>query len=148
MFCRKCGKQIPDDSDFCPKCGTRNAIDIELEDVDDDNNDFDVPNHQPVSNPIVKNPVLYCPKCKNRIFVEWDRCATCGTINPYNPNAKFNQADVIVPPPPQVIIKEERIVIKEEKKPEEKGCGTWLAECFGGFLVICFLIGMIQSCLG
>lgn len=54
MFCRKCGKQIPDDSDFCPKCGTRNAIDIELEDVDDDNNDFDVPNHQPVSNPIVK----------------------------------------------------------------------------------------------
>lgn len=21
MFCRKCGKEIPDDSDFCPKCG-------------------------------------------------------------------------------------------------------------------------------
>ncbi len=22
MFCRKCGKEIPDDSEFCPKCGT------------------------------------------------------------------------------------------------------------------------------
>lgn len=22
MFCRKCGNQIPDDSEFCPKCGT------------------------------------------------------------------------------------------------------------------------------
>lgn len=23
MFCRKCGNEIPDDSDFCPKCGER-----------------------------------------------------------------------------------------------------------------------------
>ena len=23
MFCRKCGSPIPDDSLFCPKCGTR-----------------------------------------------------------------------------------------------------------------------------
>ena len=22
MFCSKCGAQIPDDSEFCPKCGT------------------------------------------------------------------------------------------------------------------------------
>lgn len=22
MFCRKCGKEFPDDSMFCPKCGT------------------------------------------------------------------------------------------------------------------------------
>ena len=23
MFCRKCGAQIPDDSEFCVSCGTR-----------------------------------------------------------------------------------------------------------------------------
>lgn len=146
MFCRKCGKQIPDNSDFCPKCGTRNAIEIEVDDDDDDDDDYSVPNHQTRNNPIVKQPELYCPKCGNRIFAEWDRCANCGTINPYNPNAKPTQTNVFVPPP-QVIVKEERIVIKEESKPEEKGCGAWLAECFGGFLVICFLFGMLQSCL-
>lgn len=27
MFCRKCGKEIPDDSSFCPKCGA--AVDTE-----------------------------------------------------------------------------------------------------------------------
>ena len=25
MFCEKCGYQLPDDSDFCPACGTRNS---------------------------------------------------------------------------------------------------------------------------
>lgn len=29
MFCRRCGKQIPDDSDFCPGCGTN----VESEEV-------------------------------------------------------------------------------------------------------------------
>ena len=23
MFCRKCGSPLPDDSDYCPKCGAR-----------------------------------------------------------------------------------------------------------------------------
>ena len=26
MFCRKCGKKIPDDSDFCTYCGERMII--------------------------------------------------------------------------------------------------------------------------
>lgn len=26
MYCKKCGKQIPDDSRFCPLCGTDNAM--------------------------------------------------------------------------------------------------------------------------
>ncbi len=30
MFCRKCGKEIPDDSEFCPKCGT--AVGKEISD--------------------------------------------------------------------------------------------------------------------
>lgn len=28
MFCRKCGKEIPDDSEFCPKCGTAIGKDV------------------------------------------------------------------------------------------------------------------------
>jgi hypothetical protein len=27
MYCRKCGAQIPDDSEFCPKCGTPQKLD-------------------------------------------------------------------------------------------------------------------------
>ena len=26
MFCRHCGKQIPDDSKFCPGCGAETAL--------------------------------------------------------------------------------------------------------------------------
>ena len=28
MFCKKCGQKIPDDSRFCPYCGTDNVMDV------------------------------------------------------------------------------------------------------------------------
>ncbi len=31
MFCRKCGKEIPDDSVFCPKCGMNCEIKLNIE---------------------------------------------------------------------------------------------------------------------
>lgn len=34
MFCRKCGNQIPDDSDFCPKCGIRVVLESEKSNCD------------------------------------------------------------------------------------------------------------------
>lgn len=192
MFCRKCGKQIPDDSDFCPKCGTRNVIELGTGGVDlskpgtaksnvpvvakqalvcakcgkklmtewefcpscmEDNPGFD---HTGAENP--KNTGLRCPDCGKSLLAKWKYCPYCLEDNPYhkapkqtNPPAAAPPPVVVVQPPtqqPQVIVKEEKIIVREEKKPEEKGCGTLIGEAIGGFLTVCFFIGLLQSCVG
>ncbi len=191
MFCRKCGKEIPDDSEFCPKCGTRNVIEnvieVETSGVDlskkpvSHNNALVVANTAPVcsecgiklnavwqfcpncgednlqynfsdeENP--KNTGLRCPECGKSVLTKWRFCPYCGENNAHYKNApKPKQPTapppvvVVQPPPqpqPQVIIKE---VIREEKKTEEKGCGTMIGEAIGGFLTVCFFIGLLGSC--
>ena len=37
MFCKKCGKEIPDDSAFCPKCGAQ----VNMEQPSGENSSFD-----------------------------------------------------------------------------------------------------------
>lgn len=193
MFCRKCGKEIPDDSEFCPKCGTRslieNVIEVETSGVDlskepvPHNNALVVADTQPVCSKCGKklnavwqfcpscgednlqynfsdaenprNTGIRCPDCGKSVLTKWRFCPYCGENNSHYKNAHSQKAPsapppvvVVQPPPqpqPQVIIKE---VIREEKKPEEKGCGTIIAEAIGGFLTVCFFIGLVGSCFG
>ncbi len=193
MFCRKCGKEIPDDSEFCPKCGTRSVIENVIE-IETSGVDLSKPNIQN-SNAIVvadtpsvcskcgiklnavwqfcpicgednlqynflndenpKNTGLRCPECGKSVLTKWNFCPYCGENNFHNKNAQKAPTApppvvVVQPPPqpqpqPQVIIKE---VIREEKKPEEKGCLASIGEAIGGFLTVCFFIGLLGSCFG
>lgn len=144
MFCRKCGRQIPDDSDFCPKCGTQNCVEIDADRV----NLKKTESHSN-SSLATRTVEMVCRNCGNKLSTAWEKCPWCDLTNPFyipSPVNKTSSAKQSAPPPPQVIIKEERIIVKEEKKEEEKGCGTMLGEAIGGFLLISFLIGMLQSC--
>lgn len=64
-FCRKCGKEFPKESEFCPKCGT-----------------------QKISLEIPKACV--CPKCGEKAPVDSDFCMKCGTkiVKPEKPQTK------------------------------------------------------------
>ncbi len=143
MFCRKCGKQIPDDSDFCPKCGTQNCVEI------DDKISLKKSDVQQKGNLAVQVTEMVCRKCGKKLSVTWERCPYCLAINPFYINPNPAPPPVVsqpIAPPPQVIIKEERVIIKEEKKEEEKGCGTIIGEGIGSLIVLGFIIGMLQSC--
>lgn len=59
MFCKKCGKQIENSSDFCRYCGTRNTL-------EDDT-----------------SPVLTCRCCGKPLKDEWTKCPACGSANTY-----------------------------------------------------------------
>lgn len=140
MFCRKCGKQIPDDSDFCPKCGTQNCVE-----VDEDRVSLKKPEIHSNSSLATRVTEMVCRNCGKELSTAWEHCPYCTVPNPFyiRPSSERYPSA----PQPQVIIKEERVIVKEEKK-EEKGCGTILGEAIGGFLLISFLIGMLQSCVG
>lgn len=55
MYCRKCGAQIPDDSLFCPKCGTPQNVQV------GQGNATSGQNHNEDSNEILKE--MKCPNC-------------------------------------------------------------------------------------
>ncbi|MGN0641368.1 MAG: zinc ribbon domain-containing protein [Oscillospiraceae bacterium] len=65
-FCRKCGKEFPKESEFCPKCGT-----------------------QKISLEIPKACV--CPKCGEKAPADSDFCMKCGTkiVKPEKPQTKI-----------------------------------------------------------
>lgn len=62
MFCRKCGKQIDDDSEFCRFCGASNT---------ESNNN------------IVPKYSCHSRGCGKPLKPEWERCPSCGAANPY-----------------------------------------------------------------
>lgn len=140
MFCRKCGKQIPDDSTFCPRCGAQNSVEAEtgraisLKKTEVRQKDAAV----------VQVTEMVCRNCGKELSTAWEHCPYCTVPNPFY--IRPSSERYLSAPQPQVIIKEERVIVKEEKKEEEKGCGTILGEAIGGFLLISFLIGMLQSC--
>lgn len=136
MFCRKCGKEIPDDSDFCPKCGTRNAVDMEAGGVD-----LSKPSVSAVSTSVVQNSGPICPNCGKSISALWEHCAYCMKPNPYY-NANLRQQVQ-----PQVIVKEEKIIIREERKQQdEDGCATYVGKAVIGFVSFIFFMGLLGSC--
>lgn len=157
MFCRKCGGVIPDDSNFCPKCGTCNNIDIESDDSGKVNlkKSNDKATNQNNSNQNKNNNQLKtidsdlkCPKCGKPIMPTWTKCIHCGAFNPFNTDIQPSISQTIVTPPPQVIIKEERVVVHETPKQEEKGCGTIIGEIIGGLFTLGIAISILQSCFG
>lgn len=155
MFCRKCGNTIPDDSNFCPKCGTCNNIDIKDETSNkvnlqkpSDSTDTDNNSAPNINQLKVIEPDLKCPKCGKPIMWTWAKCMYCGAFNPFNTDLQPTiNPTTIVTPPPQVIIKEERVVVHETPK-EEKGCSAVVGEIIGWIILISIIIGGIQSCLG
>ncbi len=83
MFCRKCGKEIPDDSVFCPKCG--NSCKIEPEDEEFDR-DYEEPDDINDGDDICDdddNDILKCPKCGAAWDLSMEKCTCCGVFNPY-----------------------------------------------------------------
>lgn len=120
MFCRKCGKEIPNDSKFCPKCGTQNVIEVGSK-VDLEKDNAAKPVLQKAQNaPIVQQEQHTCPNCGKPISDSWVHCAYCMVPNPYNKNSKPTTVINNVVPPPQVIVKEEKVIIREEKNPKKK----------------------------
>lgn len=76
MFCRKCGNQIPDDSEFCPKCGTRNIIEAESKGVS-----LSKPAAGSNTLAVAKKPTA-CPNCGKTLLTEWQYCPNCTEDNP------------------------------------------------------------------
>lgn len=86
MFCRKCGKQIPDDSEFCFKCGVRvlsnssgsapaECKSIVLEKSTQTETKTAVILDKS-NTPIIKDGARICPKCGNKLSAPW--CVYCG----------------------------------------------------------------------
>lgn len=54
MYCRNCGQQIPDDSKFCTNCGVSVEETTTPVDIQQENNYYEQPNQQAVSQPGMK----------------------------------------------------------------------------------------------
>lgn len=79
VLCRKCKKEIPEGSDFCPICGTNLKI------KQDENFEFDFtpppPPKQktpPQEIPINKPQKIYCPNCGAQVHEQSLNCTNCG----------------------------------------------------------------------
>lgn len=97
MYCRKCGKQIPDDSEFCYKCGApvvitvnksqaNRAVKEPLEDTADLSS-------KKLPSPIIQNGKKVCPKCGYKVTGPW--CTHCGIelfVETSNVNSREIQA--------------------------------------------------------
>lgn len=86
MFCRKCGKQIPDDSEFCFKCGVRvlsnssSSEPVECRStVSEKSSQSEIKTAvilDKSNTPIIKDGARVCPKCGNKLSAPW--CVYCG----------------------------------------------------------------------
>jgi len=100
MFCKNCGKEVPEDARFCPQCGSPVSIASEspeppvFEEVKEDEPELASDNHVPQNVQGAAPQGIACPKCgssdlKIERFTWWggilgaalaDRltCRTCG----------------------------------------------------------------------
>lgn len=130
MFCRKCGAQLPDDSDFCSKCGASTGNSVSL-----NKNLPAAPT--PQSRP--QSSGMTCRSCMKPLTTKWRRCPYCDMPNPfYIAPEPQEQPKTQAPPQPQVIIQEREII-----KPEEPGCATYI----GKFIIGAFLLSLLGSIL-
>ena len=69
MYCKNCGKEIPEDARFCPQCGT--PQDVATDNVQNDAPEQNAPAPPPASADIPRNAEgaaphgqgIVCPKC-------------------------------------------------------------------------------------
>lgn len=86
MFCRKCGSKIPDDSEFCFKCGVRvlsgssGSVPVECKPIvlekstETETKTAVILDKSNAS--IIKDGARICPKCGNKLSAPW--CVYCG----------------------------------------------------------------------
>jgi len=75
MYCRKCGAQIPDDSLFCPKCGTPQNVELTKKPMDQSSNsgereilkEMKCPNCGAPLNPLAGEEMVVCQYCGTSI---------------------------------------------------------------------------------
>lgn len=95
MFCRKCGKEIPNDSTFCPKCGTAVGKEISEKVNPSENKTVsnklektsltDMPNKEPTSNAQDRVLLTKCSHCgvMYRPYPGQTTCQKCGALLEY-----------------------------------------------------------------
>lgn len=103
MFCRKCGKEIPDDSEFCYKCGAAvvtkgNSSQTEPTAVSLDKSQTEKTKESDNSLPSRK-----CEFCGNRVFSNEEFCSRCNAPNPFFPRKKSAETIVKAPTAPTKI---------------------------------------------
>lgn len=80
MFCRKCGKEIPDDSEFCPKCGIKTKL-------EETNNDYSKARTCPkCGKEIHSSSTKYCPYCSSALFSESQTTTDMPNVAPISIN--------------------------------------------------------------
>lgn len=74
MYCRKCGAEIPDDSVFCPKCGTAIETEVSPEEVLTDTSE---------QNDRTQDKPMRCGTCFKPLTARMEKCPNCDTPNPF-----------------------------------------------------------------
>lgn len=125
MYCSECGKQIPDDSMFCPECG------IKQENVSTPN----VAQEEPI---MQNNKMKFCVNCGCQMSVDSRFC----------PNCRTRQEDVLPMQNPQPKM-DRQPTIKALLSPEEemklKKRNKIIGITVGIALALCLVIGVLSS---
>jgi len=96
MFCSKCGKEIPDESEVCPKCGKS------LASVKDNKKPLLKPQKCKKCGSEIPSGDIFCPKCGNKLF-PWSGCLMfiiVAVLIGFAVHSCGNDEKVASPPPP------------------------------------------------
>ena len=122
MFCQNCGKEMPNDSMFCPECGAKQEVEVAVQQA------------------VQSGPVKYCSDCGAQIPADSRFCPEC----------RARQEDVGEPPKikPTNNIKTQKVPIgnfsheeQEKIKKRNKIIGLSFAIAIG----LCVIIGVLSS---
>ena len=81
MFCKKCGKEISDDSKFCEGCGENLEVNSKVVNINETN-----PPKKEAINTEDNSDFIRCRSCGKRVAKSIKTCPHCGI---YAPNQNF-----------------------------------------------------------
>lgn len=87
MFCRKCGKEIPDDSVFCPKCGAATESEASPKEELTDT---------PEQREQIQDKPMRCEVCFRQLTTKLEKCPNCDTPNPFYDGEKNEDSVSII----------------------------------------------------
>ncbi len=87
MFCRKCGKEIPDDSVFCPKCGAATESEASPKEELTDT---------PEQREQIQDKPMRCEVCFRQLTTKLEKCPNCDTPNPFYDGEKDEDSVSII----------------------------------------------------